>query len=341
MVRPSGTEAPAVMCIGLDLIGQSDWACASEPLTGDRYGLALLIEQLLPGHWQAVKEGLHRRLAVTPSALVGADLVVLAEPFVQVGLQLGDRPVELLAKGNAVELVQHGLVEALADPIRLRALGLGPTVVDILDRQVELVLVPLGVAAVFAAAVGQHPAERDAVLLIERQHPVIEQIGGGDRGLDVVELGEADLGVGVDEGLLVDATHPLQRPDIEGVLGTAVTGTGAVELAMGFLVGLRLLQSGELALGQDQAILRHPGLQSLQPLGHGVEVVANPDAANAGGGDPQALARWPCGCVPRPAAPPPARGCAAPPSRPPGSSGSAPGATSRSAPLRRPSRTNP
>jgi hypothetical protein len=58
-------------------------------------------------------------------------------------------------------------------------------VVDILDRQVELVLVPLRVAAVFAAAVGQHPAERDAVLLVKRQHPVIEQIGRRDRRLDI------------------------------------------------------------------------------------------------------------------------------------------------------------
>ena len=129
------------------------------------------------------------------------------------------------------------------------------------------------------------------MLLVEGDDPVIEQIGGGDRRLDVVELGKADLGVGVDEGLLVDATHPLQRADIEGVLGTAVAGTGAIELAMSFLVGLRLLQSGELALGQDQAILRHPGLQSLQPLGHGVEVMANPDAADAGGRDPDALFR--------------------------------------------------
>ena len=60
---------------------------------------------------------------------------------------------------------------------------------------------------------------------------------------------------------------------------------------MGFLVGLRLLQSGELAFGQDQAILRHPGLQGLQPLRHGVEVVANPDAADAGGRDPKAFFR--------------------------------------------------
>ena len=147
---------------------------------------------------------------------------------------------------------------------------------------------PLRVAAVFAAAVGQHPAERDAVLLVKRQHPVIQQIGRGDRRLDVVELGEADLGVGVDEGLLVDAPHPLQRADVEGVLGAAVAGTGAVELAVRFLVGFRLLQRGELALGQDQAVLRHPGLQGLQPLGHGVEVVANEHAADAGGGDPQA-----------------------------------------------------
>jgi hypothetical protein len=91
-------------------------------------------------------------------------------------------------------------------------------VVDILDRQVELVLVPLRVAAVFAAAIGQHPAERDGVFLIERQHPVIQQIGGGDRRLDVVELGETDLGVGIDEGLLVNAADALQRPNIESVL---------------------------------------------------------------------------------------------------------------------------
>ena len=180
-------------------------------------------------------------------------------------------------------------MEALADAVGLRALGLGPAVVDVLDREIELVLVPLRVAAVFAAAIGQHPAERDAVLVVERQHPVIQQIGRGDRRLDVVKLGEADLGVGVDEGLLVDAAHPLQRADVEGVLGAAVTGTVAIELAVRFLVRLRLLQRGQLALGEDQAILRHLGLQRLQPLGHGVEVVANEHAADAGGRDPDAL----------------------------------------------------
>ena len=56
------------------------------------------------------------------------------------------------------------------------------------------------------------------MLVVERQHLVIQQIGRGDRRLDVVQLGEADLGIGVDEGLLIDAAHPLQRADVEGVL---------------------------------------------------------------------------------------------------------------------------
>jgi hypothetical protein len=37
--------------------------------------------------------------------------------------------------------------------------------------------VPFGIAAKLAAAVGQHAQELDIVLLEERQHTVIEQIG--------------------------------------------------------------------------------------------------------------------------------------------------------------------
>jgi hypothetical protein len=62
------------------------------------------------------------------------------------------------------------------------------------DREVELVFVPF-----------VHAQQLDIVLLEERQHTVIEQIGRRDGCLAVVELGKAYLGVGVDEGLLVDA----------------------------------------------------------------------------------------------------------------------------------------
>ena len=38
-------------------------------------------------------------------------------------------------------------MEAFTDAVRLRALGLGARVIDILDREIQLVLVPFGVAA--------------------------------------------------------------------------------------------------------------------------------------------------------------------------------------------------
>jgi hypothetical protein len=130
------------------------------------------------------------------------------------------------------------------------------------------IFMPLGVTAVFAAAVGQHPRERDTVLLVERQHPVVEQIGGGELRLDVIELCKADRGVGVDEGLLVNAADPFERADIERVLGAKVPGTGALEFSMRFLVRLRLLQRRKLALGQDQAVLKPtlpPGPSAVSP----------------------------------------------------------------------------
>src|SRR5579875_3926007 len=74
--------------------------------------------------------------------------IVFGEPGVKVGLQL----------------VERGRVEALADAVGLRTPGPGAAVVDVLDREIELVLVPLRVAAVFAAAVDQHAQELDLML---------------------------------------------------------------------------------------------------------------------------------------------------------------------------------
>jgi len=120
---------------------------------------------------------------------------------------LNDTP---FAERDTIELVERGLVEAFTNAVRLRALGLGARVIDVLDREIELVFVPFGIAAELAAAVSQHAQELDLVLLEERQHTVIEQIGRRDRRFAVVELSKADLGVGVDEGLLVDASNTLQ-----------------------------------------------------------------------------------------------------------------------------------
>ena len=43
-------------------------------------------------------------------------------------------------------------------------------------------------------------------------------MGGRDWRLAIIQLGEANFGVGVDEGLLVDAADALQVADIECIL---------------------------------------------------------------------------------------------------------------------------
>src|ERR1700722_18182894 len=88
-----------------------------------------------PRKRRGVKEGLHRRFAETRSALMRPFLIVALDPAIKIDLEIGDRAVDLLAKGDTIELIEHRLVEPLDDAIRLRALGLGVRMVDILERR--------------------------------------------------------------------------------------------------------------------------------------------------------------------------------------------------------------
>jgi hypothetical protein len=95
-------------------------------------------------------------------------------------------------------------------------------VVNILDREIKLILVAFRIAAIFGAAVGQHPLEWNLVLVVEGEHAVVQQVGRSDRRLAVIKLGKPDLGIGVDEGLLVDPAHAFEVADVKGVLRAAV-----------------------------------------------------------------------------------------------------------------------
>ena len=54
---------------------------------------------------------------------MGPRLVVFADPHIKIGLQLGNGT--LFAERDAIKLIEHRLVEALADTVGLRALRLG------------------------------------------------------------------------------------------------------------------------------------------------------------------------------------------------------------------------
>src|SRR5262249_14180740 len=102
----------------------------------------------------AVEEGLHWGLAETPTTLMCALLVVDDHPRVEVGLKGIRGVIELLAERHSIELVQQCLMEPLAYAVGLRALHLGPGVVDILHREVELIFVAIVGAAIFGTTVG-------------------------------------------------------------------------------------------------------------------------------------------------------------------------------------------
>jgi len=59
-------------------------------------------------------------------AIIGVD------PDIDIGLQLLKTGIELPPECRGLELVLDGLMEALANAIRLRALGLGARVVNVL-----------------------------------------------------------------------------------------------------------------------------------------------------------------------------------------------------------------
>jgi hypothetical protein len=67
---------------------------------------------------------LHWGFAKAPASLMWALLIILADPQIEISLQLVDRTIHLFAERDTVELVEHDFVEALADAVGLRALGL-------------------------------------------------------------------------------------------------------------------------------------------------------------------------------------------------------------------------
>jgi len=67
-------------------------------------------------------------------------IIVLIQPGIEIGLQLADAAID------PTDLVQDAAMEAFADAVGLRALGLGTAMIDILDRDIELVFMALAAA---------------------------------------------------------------------------------------------------------------------------------------------------------------------------------------------------
>ncbi|RQH09081.1 hypothetical protein D1Y85_04250 [Paraburkholderia dinghuensis] len=59
-------------------------------------------------------------------------IVVLLEPHIKISLQGVQRFVDFLPEGNAIELVEHGRVRPLIDPVDLWRLGFRVRLMNVL-----------------------------------------------------------------------------------------------------------------------------------------------------------------------------------------------------------------
>jgi hypothetical protein len=83
--------------------------------------------------------------------------------------------------------------------------------------------VRVGPTTELGSPIRQHPQQRDLILIEEGQDLVVEQIRRINGILRGVQLGEGDRRVGIDKGLLVDASHALEGADVEGILRAQVS----------------------------------------------------------------------------------------------------------------------
>ena len=120
-------------------------------------------------------------------------------------------------------------------------------------------------------------------LFFKEGNDAIIQHVGRDQGIfAVVELGKGDLGVGVDKGLLIDPADALDRADIVGVLRSQIARMSGFDLAMRFFFLLGLFHGPYLRFGENLAwLLRQLSFQRFEPLGKGLQIVAQPNAAHA------------------------------------------------------------
>ncbi len=119
------------------------------------------------------------------------------------------------------------------------------------------------------------------MLLKERHDAVVEHVGGDKGILTVVQFGEADFGICVYHGLLVDVSHALDMTHIICVLGHKEAGVERLDLAVRLFLGLGLLEGRHLRLVQDYPLLLDFGRKCFQPLLECLQIVAQPNGAHA------------------------------------------------------------
>ncbi len=70
-------------------------------------------------------------------------------------------------------------MKAFDNPLGLRTLDLGAGMVDVLDRQIQFIFMTVRTPTLLRAAIGEKPVSRHFMVIKERNHLIVEEIGSG------------------------------------------------------------------------------------------------------------------------------------------------------------------
>jgi hypothetical protein len=132
---------------------------------------------------------------------------------------------------------------------------------DLVDRQIQLVRVLQHLATVLPAVVGDQVL--DPVLFVERQHAIVQEIYGRHRHLGAVQFPERHGAVRVGHRLVMDLAHALDRPYEVGVLADQVSRPRRLDVLL--RVDQPVGRGGVARAAADARSTPHPGGLLLEP----------------------------------------------------------------------------
>lgn len=118
------------------------------------------------------------------------------------------------------------------------------------------------------------------MLFVEWQHSIVKYVGNDQSTLTVIEFCEADLGVSIDTGLLIDMSYVLDVADVIGVLSAEIARVVSLDLAVGYLILFCLFESVNLHVGQNDTVFLDFDREGFQSLPERGQIVAQPDATH-------------------------------------------------------------
>ena len=114
--------------------------------------------------------------------------------------------------------------------------------------------------------------------LIEKQHPIIENVSGSLLALARVKLAKSHAAIGIGHGLQIDSADAFQPAHVKGVLAQQIPGIVAFHMALGEL-RVSLLQQLDLLLGEFKALGHGFLLQAQKLLVFGFQALFEPHIA--------------------------------------------------------------